>query len=97
MTLSGHDAEKIILRDFRAEERERARQTLMTIRREHVMAQSEATLAKTRLAVLQLSGGDIAKLQRYAQCALRDFRDVLHWAAAKTESADAMPHQKADQ
>ena len=35
---------------------------------------------RVQLAIVNLSGGDLAKLQHYVQQAQQDFRDVLYWA-----------------
>lgn len=75
------ETEALIQRDCPTDDRERARQALMAITREHVMAQSDEALSRTRMAVLQLSGGDIEKIEHYAKCAVRDFRDVIYWAS----------------
>jgi hypothetical protein len=43
---------------------------------EYASADSE----RVRLAILTLSGGDMERLRHFTQAAIKDFRDVLHWA-----------------
>jgi hypothetical protein len=43
-------------------------------------APHEREIVRVRVAVLKLSGGDVAKLDRAVVHAKRDYRDVLAWA-----------------
>lgn len=53
---------------------------LESITLDHVMADSEYNLLNTRLAVVQLSNGDMNELIAMTKAAKTDFRDVISWA-----------------
>jgi hypothetical protein len=65
-----------VARDFRADQRSRAQATLD----EYGSATYECERERVQLAVLALSGGDLAALRRYTDAAKVDYRDVLYWA-----------------
>jgi len=58
---------------------------LNSITLDHVMANSEKNLRKTKTAILKLSKGDLNELGRLVISAKTDFRDVIYWASLDNE------------
>ena len=72
--------------DFDEQEVEEAVKTLQTISLSHVMANSQMNLDNTLSAILQLSKGDLNKLNELVSIAKLDFRDVIVMANANLGS-----------
>lgn len=54
---------------------------LLEIRPEHVMAGSRHNLDAARGAVVSLAKGELKEVAAYAECARKDFRDVIYWVS----------------
>ena len=72
--------------DFDEQEVEVVVKTLQTISLSHVMANSQMNLDNTLSAILQLSKGDLNKLNELVSIAKLDFRDVIVMANANLGS-----------
>ena len=72
--------------DFDKQEVEEIVKTLQTISLSHVMANSQMNLDNTLSAILQLSKGDLNKLNELVSIAKLDFRDVIVMANANLGS-----------
>lgn len=70
---------------FDESDHERVLSELNSITLDHVMAKSSKNLKKTRIAILQLSKGDLNELGYLVNIAKADFRDVLYWASLEYE------------
>lgn len=70
-----------IQQSFNEEERELVMQELTSIGLSHVMANSEANLEATQLAILKLANTDVEEVRRLTKAAKEDFRDVIMWAS----------------
>ncbi len=78
---------EIIRKEYNNQDQQGVIDELSSITLKHVMAESEFNLRNTRLAVLQLSNGNLKDLKRYVQSAKRDFRDVIYWASMELRKA----------
>ena len=72
---------KDVLNDFDLKDHKEVQLELSSITLDHVMANSNDNLHKTRAAVLQLSRGDLNELKRLVSSAREDFRNVIYWAS----------------
>ena len=72
--------ESLIRSEFNEAEFRRVKSLLESVTLNHVMARSETNLDNTRRAVLQLSKGNIKKLEKLISIAKLDFRDVIAMA-----------------
>ena len=71
---------EIINKDFNSDEVEFVIQELSSITLKQVMGESEFNLLNTRLAILKLAKGKVAKVVEFTKCAKIDFRDVIMWS-----------------
>ncbi len=72
---------KFINESFVFEFREAVLKELLSIKLEHVMAQSEYNLKNTRMSILYLAKGNLDEVAELTKRAKTDFRDVIMWAA----------------
>ena len=70
-----------IQQSFNEEERVLVMQELTSIGLSDVMANSEANLEATQLAILKLANADVEEVRRLTKAAKEDFRDVIMWAS----------------
>lgn len=71
--------------DFNKEQTELVISELLSIKLNHVMANSEYNLNNTQFAILKLSKGDLNKVIEFTKSAKIDFRDVIMWALEKPD------------
>jgi hypothetical protein len=64
--------------DFSDDKHDLVMDCLSSIKPEHVMAESEHNLHLTHMAILELANGDCDEVVRLAECAKKDFRDVIY-------------------
>lgn len=80
MQIMNSDIRRAIQSSFADDQQADVLSALRQITLDHVMANSQANLDNTYLAILQLSKGNFDELQRLVHVAQKDFRDVIYWA-----------------
>jgi len=78
MTLT-EDIFRKIREDFEPEDYSLVEQALLSVTQDHVMAKSDYNLNNARNAILALSEGSLEQVTHFAECARKDFRDVIYW------------------
>jgi hypothetical protein len=70
----------MINRDFQEDQRALVTQELSSIKKHHVMAESDYNLENTRASILTLAKGNLNQVITLTKAAKIDFRDVILWA-----------------
>jgi hypothetical protein len=76
--------ERVLLRLFPSDD---ARRQAWKLLQSYGVEKHESEIDRVRLAVLKLSGGDLAKIKAFVTTAKTDPRDVLMWAEYPGEMA----------